>query len=180
MSQINTPGSTPLISFSEAIEHVAKQVSQALVSIYSQNRGYGTGVIWDSDGHIVTCSHIVGSLEKLEVGLDGSNKFFQAEVIENDFYSDIAVLQIEKNSISNTAFPKPIEIGDSENLKAGQFVLALANPYGEYPSITQGIITSERSSIRGRGGLRWSSLAGIRITLLSQILGSIPDIQEAL
>lgn len=161
MSQINTPGSTPLISFSEAIEHVAKQVSQALVSIHSQNRGYGTGVIWDSDGHIVTCSHIVGNLEKLEVGLDGSNKFFQAKVIGNDFYSDIAVLQIEKNSISNAAFPKPIEFGDSENLKAGQFVLALANPYGEYPSITQGIITSERSSIRGRGGWRWSSLAGI-------------------
>ena len=161
MNQINTPSSTALVSFSEAIEHVAKRVSQALVSIHSQNRGYGTGVMWDSDGHIVTCSHIVGRLENVQVGLDDSNKSFQARVIGNDFYSDIAVLQVEKSCIGNTAIPKPIEIGDSENLKAGQFVLALANPYGEYPSITQGIITSERSSIRGSGGWRWSSWAGI-------------------
>jgi serine protease Do len=160
MSQINTPGSTALISFSDAIEQVATHVSQTLVSIHSHNKGYGTGVIWDSDGHIVTCSHIVGRLEKVEVRLDNSNKSFEAKVIGNDFYSDIAVLQIEKNGVSNTAIPKPIEIGNSENLKAGQFVLALANPHGEYPSITQGIVTSERTSIRGRGGWGWSSWAG--------------------
>jgi S1-C subfamily serine protease len=160
MSKIKIPASTALISYSEAIKTIANQVSQTLVSIHSQNRGYGSGVIWDS-GHIVTCSHIVGKLEKVEIGVDGK-RFFQTKVIGNDFYSDIAVLQIEKSSSNNTTLlPKPIDIGDSENLKAGQFVLALANPFGEYPSITQGIITSDRSSIRGRGGWRWSSWAGI-------------------
>jgi serine protease Do len=153
---------TPLVSFSEAIENVSNKVSQSIVSVRSQNRGIGSGIIWDSVGHIVTCSHVVGKIEKVEVGLGDDKKYFSAKVIGNDFYSDIAVLQIETNSsINNTLLPKPIEIGDSENLKAGQFVLALANPYGEYPSVTQGIITSERSSIqqggRGRGWSWWSS-----------------------
>jgi len=53
---------------------------------------------------------------------------------------------------------KPIEIADSESLKAGQFILALANPYGEYPSITEGIITSERSSIVGGGAGWWAGV----------------------
>jgi S1-C subfamily serine protease len=149
---------TPLVSFSEAIENVSNKVSQSIVSVRSQNRGIGSGIIWDSVGHIVTCSHVVGKIEKVEVGLGDDKKYFSAKVIGNDFYSDIAVLQIETNSsINNTLLPKPIEIGDSENLKAGQFVLALANPYGEYPSVTQGIITSERSSIQqGGGGRGWS------------------------
>jgi serine protease Do len=117
--------------------------------------------LFGTHGHIVTCSHIVGKLDKVEVGLGDGKKFFPAKVIGNDSYSDIAVLQIEKNGSSNTTtiLPKPIDIGDSENLKAGQFVLALANPYGEYPSVTQGIITRERSSIQqgGTGGGRWWS-----------------------
>jgi S1-C subfamily serine protease len=146
-----------LVSFSEAIGSVADKVSQSVVSVRSRRRGNGSGVIWTTDGHIVTCSHIVRKLDELEVSL-GDGKSFQAKVIGNDFYSDIAVLKIETNSSRNDAFPlKPIEIGDSENLKAGQFVLALANPYGEYPSITQGIITSERSSISG-GGRWWASI----------------------
>jgi S1-C subfamily serine protease len=146
-----------LVSFSEAIGSIADKVSQSVVSIRSRRRGNGSGVIWTTDGHIITCSHIVRKLDELEVTL-GDDKSFQAKVIGNDFYSDIAVLKIETNSSRNDAFPlKPIEIGDSENLKAGQFVLALANPYGEYPSITQGIITSERSSISG-GGRWWASI----------------------
>jgi S1-C subfamily serine protease len=138
-----------LVSLSQAIESVAAKVSQSVVSVRSRNRGNGSGVIWTTDGHIVTCSHLVRKVDEVEVSLS-NGKSFAAKVIGNDPYSDIALLKIQASDNDSISL-KPIEIGDSENLKAGQFVLALANPYGEYPSITEGIITSERSSIRGGG-----------------------------
>jgi S1-C subfamily serine protease len=150
-----------LLSLSEEIEHVADNVSQSVVSVNSRKRGNGSGVIWNVDGNIVTCSHIVGELDEVEVTLS-NGKSYPAKVIGNDPYSDIALLKIESaNDKEDNNLPlKPIEIADSENLKAGQFVLALANPYGEYPSITEGIITSERRSIRGIGeGWRWAPAA---------------------
>jgi S1-C subfamily serine protease len=159
MNEKNIPyTNNALLSLSEEIEHVADNVSQSVVSVYSRNRGNGSGVIWNTDGHIVTCSHIVGELDEVEVGLS-NGKSYPAKVVGNDPYSDIALLKIEDASVNDSSILslKPIEIADSENLKAGQFVLALANPYGDYSSITQGIITSERRSIRGGGaGWRWT------------------------
>jgi len=137
-----------LVSFSKAIENVADKVSQSVVSVRSKTRGIGSGVVWTSDGLIVTCNHIVRKLDELEVSFS-NGKSFPANVIGNDPYSDIALLKIQANDKNDSISLNPIEIGDSENLKAGQFVLALANPYGEYPSITEGIITSERSSLGG-------------------------------
>ena len=137
-----------LVSLSEEIENVADKVSQSVVSVHSRTRGNGSGVVWSSDGLIVTCSHIVRKLDELEVSLS-NGKSFPAKVIGNDPYSDIALLKIQANGKNDSISLNPIEIGDSENLKAGQFVLALANPFGEYPSITEGIITSERSSLGG-------------------------------
>jgi S1-C subfamily serine protease len=151
MSEKNIPyTNNALLSLSSEIEHIADNVSQSVVSVYSRNRGNGSGVILNADGHIVTCSHIVGELDEVEVSLS-NGKSYPAKVVGNDPYSDIALLEIEDASgKDNSILPlKPIEIADSENLKAGQFVLALANPYGEYSSITEGIITSERRSIRG-------------------------------
>ncbi|MFL6383154.1 MAG: S1C family serine protease [Nitrososphaeraceae archaeon] len=155
--KISYTNNNALLSLSEEIERVADNVSQSIVSVHSRNRGNGSGVIWNVDGHIVTCSHIVGELDEVEVSLS-NGKRYRAKVIGNDPYSDIALLKIEATNSKDDILPlKPIEIADSENLKAGQFVLALANPYGEYPSITEGIITSERRSIRGVGaGWRWA------------------------
>ena len=149
-----TSTKSALVSLSEEIENVADKVSQSVVSVRSRTRGNGSGVVWTSDGLIVTCSHIVRKLDELEVSLS-NGKSFPAKVIGNDPYSDIALLKIQANGKNDNISLTPIEIGDSENLKAGQFVLALANPYGEYPSITEGIITSERSSL---GGSQWEAI----------------------
>jgi S1-C subfamily serine protease len=143
-----------LVSLSEEIENVADKVSQSVVSVHSRTRGNGSGVVWTSDGLIVTCSHIVRNLDELEVSLS-NGKSFPAKVIGNDPYSDIALLKIQVNGKNDSISLNPIEIGDSENLKAGQFVLSLANPYGQYPSITEGIITSERSSL---GESQWGAI----------------------
>ena len=147
-----------LRALSEEMENVADKISKSVVSVRSRTtrtRGNGSGVVWSSEGLIVTCSHIVRKLEEHEVSLN-NGKSFPAKIIRNDPYSDIALLKIQSNDKNDSISLNPIEIGDSENLKAGQFVLALANPYGEYPSITWGIITSERSSLRRS---RWGTIA---------------------
>jgi S1-C subfamily serine protease len=159
MSEQNIPYTNNVLpSLSKEIEHIADSVSQSVVSVRSRNRVNGSGVIWNVDGHIVTCSRIVGDQDEVEVSLS-NGKSYPAKVVGNDPYSDIALLKIEgvSDKDDNSIIPlKPIEIADSENLKAGQFVVALANPYGDYPSITEGIITSERRSIRG-AGWRWAA-----------------------
>jgi S1-C subfamily serine protease len=149
-----TRAKSALVSLSEEIENVADKVSQSVVSVRSRTRGIGSGVVWTSEGLILTCSHIVRKQEELEIGFS-NGKSYPAKVIGNDPYSDIALLKIQPNGKNDTISLNPIEIGESENLKAGQFVLALANPYGEFPSITEGIITSERSSL---GGSQWGTI----------------------
>lgn len=141
ISDNKTRTKNALVLLSEEIENVADKVSQSVVSVHSRTRGNGSGVVWTSDGLIVTCSHIVRNLDELGVSLS-NGKSFPAKVIGNDPYSDIALLKVQANGKNDSVSLNPIEIGDSDNLRAGQFVLALANPYGQYPSITEGIITS--------------------------------------
>ncbi|MFY9873012.1 MAG: trypsin-like peptidase domain-containing protein, partial [Candidatus Nitrosopolaris sp.] len=81
-----------------------------------------------------TCSHIVRKLLRLEVSLS-NGKSFPAKVIGNDPYSDIPLLKIQANGKNDSISLNPIEIGDSENLKAGQFVLALSPLRNPYPMI---------------------------------------------
>src|SRR5438477_474844 len=112
--------------------------------IFSQDRTSCPKLIWLRFVFLV--------FNAISIEIFSNDNSFPANVIGNDPYSDIALLKIQANGKNDSISLNPIEIGDSENLKAGQFVLALANPYGEYPSITEGIITSERSSL---GGGRW-------------------------
>jgi serine protease Do len=142
----NIPYET-LVSLSDAVMNLYEKVASSIVSVQSETSGIGSGVVWDTNGYIITCSHIIKRFDEIEVGLNDM-RTISAKVIGNDPHSDVALLKIEK--MDSTL--KPIEIIDTENLKAGQFVLALANPYGDHPSITQGIITSSRNSIRGLEG----------------------------
>src|SRR5918911_5094745 len=106
-----------LVSLSQAIESVASNVSQSIVGIHSRNRGNGSAVVWTTNGHIVTCSHLVRKVDEVKVGLS-NGKSFPAKVIGNDPYSDIALLKIKD---SKGISLNPVEVADSENLKAGQF-----------------------------------------------------------
>ena len=143
--------STLLISLSNAIADVAAKVSPSIVSVHpitttTIGAGIGSGAIWNVDGYIVTCAHILKRRQQEFEVVFSNNETSRADIVGIDSYSDIAVLKLRKPF--STTISKPIEIGNSENLKAGQLVLALANPLGDYVSITQGIITSERKSVK--------------------------------
>ncbi len=64
-----------LVSLSEEIENVADKVSQSVVSVDSRTRGNGSGVVWTSDGLIVTCSHIVRNQDELEISFSNGKSF---------------------------------------------------------------------------------------------------------
>jgi S1-C subfamily serine protease len=104
----------------------------------------GTGVVFGSEGYIVTCNHVLGRSASIRIG--SGEKIFEAKIVGVDPYSDVALLKAEQANF------KPIELGDSERLSTGQFVLALANPFNRQPSATTGIITNVGSTFRGWRG----------------------------
>ncbi len=140
----NTSSVGILETFSSAIQQVAESASPSVVSVSSDGRN-GTGIVWDDQGHIVTAYHVVQGLDEVEVG-SSSGETFAAKVLGRDKGSDIALLKTE-------AKLPPIKRGDSESLKVGQFVLALANPYSTKASATSGIITGVKRSIGGWWGM---------------------------
>lgn len=141
-----------LVSLSDAIVNIADKVAPSVVSVHSTTMIGGSGIAWNVDGHIVTCAHVIKGIDEVKVGISEYG-IFSAKVVGSDLRSDLALLKIDTNKPL-----KSIEIGDSENLKAGQFVLAFANPFGDQPSITSGIITSARRSIRGWAGRMMSNI----------------------
>jgi S1-C subfamily serine protease len=105
----------------------------------------GTGVVLSSDGYIATCYHVLGRSISVKAGSDG--KTFEARKVGADPYSDLALLKTEYENL------EPLEVGDSDKLSPGQFVLALANPFNRRPTVTTGIVTSVGATLRGWRGI---------------------------
>lgn len=134
-----------LEAVSDAVSEMVSNAAPSVVTV-SNGMGRGSGVVWGSEGYIVTCSHVVGRRNVVKVGL-GDRRIYEAKVVGKDPYSDVALLKIESDGL------KPIDVGDSEKSRVGQFVLAIANPFNRQPSATSGIVTSVGGSLRMWGGL---------------------------
>ena len=157
MSKNNESPQSTLTSLSDAIVSVAEKVSPSVVGVQTGRMfgggAGGSGVIWSSDDYVVTCYHVVKGFREVQISSQALGSVMRADVVGKDPYSDIALLKISNTTAKSGKALQPIEIPDSaEDLKAGQIVLALANPFGEQASITKGIITSSRSSVRGWWG----------------------------
>jgi len=102
--------------------------------------GFGSGVIISADGYIVTNNHVVDGSSEIEVVLN-DRRSFPAEIIGVDPSTDIALLKITAPDLSF------IEYGDSDDLKLGQWVLAIGNPYMLTSTVTAGIVSAKARSI---------------------------------
>jgi serine protease Do len=107
-------------------------------------QGLGTGVIVNSDGLILTNNHVLGEADDITVTLSDKRKF-KAEIKGRDPKSDIAVIKIKADKLV------PATLGDSNNLKIGEWVVACGNPFGLSNSITAGIVSAKGRSISGGG-----------------------------
>ena len=102
----------------------------------SRSNGIGSGVIFSDDGYIVTNLHVVSQNKKIAIKLNNGNQY-DAKIIGADRNSDIAVLKILPTETLD-----PIIFADSKNLKIGDKVLAIGNPYGIGISVSSGIISA--------------------------------------
>src|ERR1700730_17434919 len=96
----------------------------------------GSGVIVTEEGHIITNSHVVDQVDEIDVQLsDGRTK--KARLVGADGQADLAVLKIDDPGV------KPLRLADSDTAQAGDFVLAIGNPFGFEETVTDGIISSK-------------------------------------
>lgn len=105
-------------------------------------RGLGSGVIVSSDGYILTNNHVVENADELEVSLENGDTY-DGEVVGTDPQTDIAVVKIDAQNLN------ALKIGDSEQVRVGEMVLAIGSPLGENlaHSVSMGIISAKGRAI---------------------------------
>lgn len=133
----------------------------------------GSGVIVTNEGHIVTNYHVVGQVDEIEVQLsDGRTK--KAQLIGADSQSDLAVLKIDDPGV------KPLKLADSDTVQAGDFVLAIGNPFGLQETVTDGIISwkgqpnstdSRRDLLQTNAAINPGNSGGPLINLRGEVVG---------
>jgi S1-C subfamily serine protease len=150
------PVVTPLSDETEAVNTLEAQiiavyetVSPAVVNITNRSYAYdifrraipqegtGSGFVYDTEGHIVTNYHVVENAEELLVTL-ASDQVYEAEIVGTDAANDLAVIRID----AGEDLPEPMTVGDSDELRVGQFVVAIGNPFGLEQTLTTGVVSA--------------------------------------
>ena len=146
-AQAATP-SVVYIESSESAQNANRRAQQDPFSSFfgfrmGPKKGSGSGVIISQDGYIVTNNHVVDFADEVKVTLPApDNRAFTAKVVGTDPSSDLAVLKI-----SGSGFPA-IQKGNSDNLRIGEWVLAIGNPYDIGTTVTAGIISAKDRKLR--------------------------------
>jgi serine protease Do len=119
-------------------------------------QGVGSGIIIDDRGHILTNNHVIDETDTLRVTL-GDSKQVSAKVVGTDEETDLAVVRAEPLEINSKDPVKfqPVNLGNSEELKVGQIVIAVGNPFGLTggPTVTAGIISSLNRNVQFENGI---------------------------
>lgn len=101
----------------------------------------GSGVIIDKEGYIVTNNHVIDGAEKIEVVLNDKRSYI-AELIGKDANTDLALIKIEEKGLPF------LEFGNSDDIKVGEWVLAVGNPFNLTSTVTAGIVSAKGRNIR--------------------------------
>ncbi|GAP69136.1 periplasmic serine protease, Do/DeqQ family [Bacteroidales bacterium 6E] len=103
-------------------------------------RGFGSGVILSSDGYIVTNNHVIEGAQKIIVVLN-DNREYEARLVGADPSTDLAVLKVEADNMPYLRY------GNSDNLRLGEWVLAVGNPFNLTSTVTAGIVSAKARNI---------------------------------
>ena len=121
-------------------EAVAAKAQPSVVSIStttSEGSGVGSGVVLDTDGNVLTNCHVIEGATELVVSMGGES--YEAEPVGEDSSSDLAVIRLKDVDSSKLT---PIEIGDSDDLSVGEWVMAIGSPFGNEQSVSTGIVSA--------------------------------------
>ena len=113
-----------------------------------ENIASGSGVIISNDGYIITNNHVINNAKEIEIVLN-DKRSYSAEILGVDPDSDLALLKIDEENLNFLKF------ADSDNLKVGEWVLAIGNPYNLNSTVTAGIVSakSRKINILNSGGI---------------------------
>lgn len=174
LAQSPAPGARLADELSQAFEQVAEGITPSVVTISTETkvkkggnkgndalrdflgedfmekmvpnpqRGLGTGVIVDEQGHILTNNHVIGDADEVNVRLS-NEKNVKAKVVGSDPRTDLAVIKIKVKE----SLPKPAKLGDSDKLKIGEWVVAAGASFGLDNTITAGIVSAKGRALSG-------------------------------
>ena len=146
-----------LDAYSEIVTGVVESVAAAMVGIQRKAKpgepegnprmqgGAGSGIVITPDGYILTNNHVILGARAIEVLFaDGSTA--PADVVGGDPDTDIALVR------AHTARLAPVQLGDSDALRVGQLVVAMGNPFGLQASVTTGVVSALRRTLRATTG----------------------------
>ncbi|CAA6821664.1 MAG: HtrA protease/chaperone protein / Serine protease (Protease DO) (EC [uncultured Sulfurovum sp.] len=105
-----------------------------------KDNALGSGVIVSKDGYIVTNNHVIAEADEINVVVNGSTKEYKAKVIGRDKDSDLAVIKIEAQNL------EAITLSSMDEVKLGDVVFAIGNPFGVGQTVTQGIVSALNKS----------------------------------
>jgi len=151
------------LDFTEAAEHTVSTVVHVKTTYQTQNnfqsfdpfqffwgqqmpqqpqqqQATGSGVILSEDGYIVTNNHVVEDAQQVEVTLD-DKRTYKADVIGTDPSTDLALLKIDEKGLNYAVY------GNSDNVKVGEWVLAVGNPFNLTSTVTAGIVSAKARNI---------------------------------
>lgn len=145
------PRRAPRDSFSETVVRVVEDIGPAVIGVRRTSRsrdlydGAGSGVIISPDGYALTNNHVVRGAGRVEAVLhDGSVS--PAEIVGADPDTDLALLRLHAKGF------QAAELGDSDALRVGELSIAIGNPLGLQATVTVGVISALRRTLRGENG----------------------------
>lgn len=141
---------SPSVVYITTVERVRNLWTRNVQEIPS---GTGSGFVWDQAGHIVTNNHVVEGHKTAKVRLS-DQRVFDATVVGTSPEHDLAVLRLKATADT----PPPIVVGTSNDLRVGQKVFAIGNPFGLDHTLTSGIISALGRSIDGEDGSGMANL----------------------
>lgn len=103
-----------------------------------ESHGLGSGFVISSDGYILTNEHVINGASKIMVTIQGFKEPLRAQVVGSDYDLDLAILKVNAGSRLPT-----LKLGDSSRVKAGNWVIAIGNPYGLDHTVTVGVISAK-------------------------------------
>ena len=139
-SFVSPPLNPDLVNMQDKLVNLYQEVNPGVVAIRvltQQGTGLGSGFVYDKEGHIITNFHVIENEAELEVDFPSGFKT-RATVIATDMDSDLAILKV--NAPAEELFP--LNLGDSSQIKVGQTVVAIGNPFGLSGTMTVGIISA--------------------------------------